>query len=475
MRKSAYVMVIACLSIAMTACAVGPNYTQPKLSVPDSFGEVQPVAATIYATVSTNQQFWTLFNDELLNQLVHAALAENNTLRAAQARVKQARAIHRQSSLDLLPTITAQGGYSEVLSSKSQLPTGYARESKGYDAALDATWELDLFGQKRRALEAARAEVQGTLASLQDAQIVVIGEVTRSYFELRGQQLQLQLIQRNVSNQQETLRITRARFDAGRGSELDLSRAQALYATSNANAAPLQAAIARSIHRLSVLTGQQPNALSAVLSPQAALPALPQLIAVGDPALLLRRRPDIRVAERHLAADTARVGVAIADLFPHVSFTGSVGAVASSVNALSDSGNGTRLIAPGISWAAFDLGRVYARVKASRAQSEVALAEYQQTVLAALQDTEDALVTHARAREQLLHLAEAAAASDRAAELAEIRYENGATDFLEVLDAQRSALQAQDSLALSRTETATSLVAVYKALGGGWEDSVSTR
>jgi len=475
MRKSAYVMVIACLSIAMTACAVGPNYTQPKLSVPDSFGEVQPVAATIYATVSTNQQFWTLFNDELLNQLVHAALAENNTLRAAQARVKQARAIHRQSSLDLLPTITAQGGYSEVLSSKSQLPTGYARESKGYDAALDATWELDLFGQKRRALEAARAEVQGTLASLQDAQIVVIGEVTRSYFELRGQQLQLQLIQRNVSNQQETLRITRARFDAGRGSELDLSRAQALYATSNANAAPLQAAIARSIHRLSVLTGQQPNALSAVLSPQAALPALPQLIAVGDPALLLRRRPDIRVAERHLAADTARVGVAIADLFPNVSFTGSVGAVASSVNALSDSGNGTRLIAPGISWAAFDLGRVYARVKASRAQSEVALAEYQQTVLAALQDTEDALVTHARAREQLLHLAEAAAASDRAAELAEIRYENGATDFLEVLDAQRSALQAQDSLALSRTETATSLVAVYKALGGGWEDSVSTR
>jgi len=190
---------------------------------------------------------------------------------------------------------------------------------------------------------------------------------------------------------------------------------------------------------------------------------------------MLRRRPDVRIAERNLAADTARVGIAIADLFPHVTFTGSVGALAPTVDALRDSGNGTRLVAPGISWAAFDLGRVYTRIKASRAQTEVALAEYQQKVLEALQDTEDALVTHARSREQLLHLSDAASASDRAVELAKVRYESGATDFLEVLDAERTALQAQDALALSRTQTATSLVSVYKALGGGWEQGVVTR
>jgi len=467
MRNS---ILIAMMTMVMTGCAVGPNYVQPKLPTAEKFAEVQSGADNkLYSQDDTTANFWTLFNDEQLNHLVSDALAQNNNVHAALARVKQARAIHRESSLDLLPVITAQGGYTETLSSKAQLPVGTPRESKGYDASLDASWELDLFGGKRRALEATRAGFQATVASLQDVQITVIAEVVRSYFELRGQQLQLDVTQRNVEIQKETLRITRARFDAGSGSELDLSRAQALYATSSANVAPLQAAIARSIHRLSVLTGKEPNALTASLSPQAALPALPELIAVGDPASMLRRRPDVRIAERNLAADTARVGIAIADLFPHVTFTGSVGAFAPTVDALRDSGNGTRLVAPGISWAAFDLGHVYARIKASRAQTEVALAEYQQKVLEALQDAEDALVTHARSREQLLHLSDAAGASDRAVALAKVRYESGATDFLEVLDAERTALQAQDALALSRTQTATSLVSVYKALGGGWE------
>lgn len=477
MRNSLLAMTIA---LTLTGCAVGPNYVQPKLSVADKFSEVQfseaqSVDRNIYSQDNATEKFWTLFNDAQLNKLVNDALTQNNTVHAALARVKQARAIHRESSLDLLPVITAQGGYTESLSSKAQLPVGASRESKGYDASLDASWELDLFGQKRRALEATRASYQATEANLHDVQLMMIAEVTRTYFELRGQQLQLDVTQRNVEIQRETLRITRARFDAGSGSELDLSRAQALFATSNASVAPLQAAIARSIHRLSVLTGQQPNALNATLSPQAELPVLPELIAVGDPASMLRRRPDVRIAERNLAADTARVGIAIADLFPHVTFTGSVGAVAPTVDGLRDSGNGTRLIAPGISWAAFDLGHVYTRIKASRAQTEVSLAEYQQKVLEALQDAEDALVTHARAREHLLHLSEAATASDRAVELAKVRYESGATDFLEVLDAERTALQAQDALALSRTETATSLVSVYKALGGGWNSGTVER
>jgi len=184
---------------------------------------------------------------------------------------------------------------------------------------------------------------------------------------------------------------------------------------------------------------------------------------------LLRRRPDIRVSERDLAAATAHIGVAVADLFPRVTFVGSVGVAATSASSLGDAGTGTRLIAPGISWAAFDLGRVRAQIAAAHARSDAALAKYQQTVLGALEETEDALVTHARAQDRLRYLGESAAASRRAAELARIRYENGVIDFLQVLDAERSLLQAEDQLAQSRTETATSLVAVYKALGGGWD------
>ncbi|MES1196345.1 MAG: efflux transporter outer membrane subunit, partial [Steroidobacter sp.] len=317
MRKLNSAIASVLSGLLLAGCAVGPNYVAPKLSVADKFSEAQFSEAhtdtavysqTVYSQDKTAEKFWTLFNDAQLNQLVNDALAQNNNVHAALARVKQARAINRESSLDLLPVITAQGGYTESLSSKAQLPVGTPRESKGYDAALDASWELDLFGQKRRALEAARAGYQATEASLHDVQLIVIAEVTRTYFELRGQQLQLDVTQRNVDIQRETLRITRARFDAGSGSELDLSRAQALFATSNANVAPLQAAIARSIHRLSVLTGQQPNALNVTLNPQAELPALPELVAVGDPVSMLRRRPDVRIAERTLAADTARVG-----------------------------------------------------------------------------------------------------------------------------------------------------------------------
>jgi outer membrane protein, multidrug efflux system len=207
------------------------------------------------------------------------------------------------------------------------------------------------------------------------------------------------------------------------------------------------------------------------LSAPQELPELPQVVAVGNPADLLRRRRDIRSAERNLAGATARVGVAVADLFPRVTFIGSLGLSAGSAENLGDSGTGTRLIAPGISWAAFDLGRVRARIAGSRARAEGSLAFYEQTVLRALEETEDALVTHARARERLDHVADSAAASRTAAQLARVRFDGGMVDFLQVLDAERTQLAAEDSLAQSRTEAATSLIAVYKALGGGWEDA----
>jgi multidrug efflux system outer membrane protein len=209
--------------------------------------------------------------------------------------------------------------------------------------------------------------------------------------------------------------------------------------------------------------------LTSPLSKPADLPPLPQVIAVGNPADLLRRRPDIQASERVLAADTARIGVAVADLFPHVSFTGSVGYAATKASGLGDDGSGTRLIAPGISWAAFDLGRVRAQIAGARARADGSLASYQKTVLTALEETEDALVTHAQSRDRLTHVADSARASQTAAQLARARFDGGMTDFLEVLDSERTQLQAEDALAQSRTEAATSLIAVYKALGGGWQ------
>jgi outer membrane protein, multidrug efflux system len=272
-------------------------------------------------------------------------------------------------------------------------------------------------------------------------------------------------------NQRDTLKLANVLLDAGRGTELDTSRAQAQLSGTLGTIGPLEAAVARSIHRLSVLIGREPGALRAELAPAKDLPPLPTMTAVGNPSDLLRRRPDIRIAERQLAGATARVGIAIADIFPRVTFVGNLGSVSSTYDGLGDSGNDAWRIAPGISWAALDLGRVKARIGASRARSEGALLNYEQTVLRALEDTEDSLVTYARARDRLVHDQAAVTASGTASRLARLRYENGSSDFLQVLDAERIQLQSEDRLARSRTEAATSLIAVYKALGGGWESA----
>jgi len=452
----------------VTACAVGPNYVQPETPAAQSFARAD---GATYSQQQAVAQFWTQFGDRTLDQLVGDALASNHDLRIALARFKEARVARGESRLDLLPQVTAGAGYTEQRLPQSQRVPGVPAEVESYDASFDAFWELDFFGRVRRGIEAANADAEGAEASLRDAQVIIVAEVARTYFELRGQQSELAVARRNVDNQRETLNITTIRLDAGRGTELDTSRAQAQLSATLASIAPLEAAVARSIHRLGVLTGREPTALIETLSAPQELPELPQIVAVGNPADLLRRRRDVRAAERELAAATARIGVAVADLFPRVSFVGSLGYSAQSADALRDSGTGTRIIAPGISWAAFDLGRVRARIAGARARTEGSVAFYEQTVLRALEETEDALVTHARARERLDHVADSARASRTAAQLARVRFDGGMVDFLQVLDAERTLLAAEDSLAQSRTDAATSLIAVYKALGGGWEEA----
>jgi multidrug efflux system outer membrane protein len=470
MRKTRFLLAPIAAAV-LSACAVGPNYHQPETPAAQKFDSLE-------ATYSTEQgvaQFWQNFADAELDKLVNEALASNHDLRIAIARVSEARALRRDSAFDLAPSINAGGGYTKTRTSTANTLPGAARESEFYDAGFDAFWELDFFGGVRRRVEASNAQLGAVEAERRDTQVIVTAEVTRTYFELRGQQQQLDVARRNVANQQSTLDLAQVRLEAGSGTEFDTARAQAQLSATLGTIAPLEAAVARSIHRLSVLVGREPGALRAELSPVQNLPALPGIVPVGDPAGLLRRRPDIRVAERELAGATASVGVAIADLFPRVTFTGNAGYVAGTSGALGDQGTDSYVLAPGISWGIFDFGHVQARIGAAKWRKEGAVLRYEQTVLQALEETEDSLVTHARARDRLVHDEAAVRASNTAAGLARVRYENGASDFLQVLDAERTLLVSEDRLARSRTEAATSLIAVYKSLGGGWQTTAQAQ
>ncbi|HEX5161498.1 MAG TPA: efflux transporter outer membrane subunit [Steroidobacteraceae bacterium] len=466
MRKFRFLLAPVAAAV-LAACAVGPDYQAPETPAPAKFDG----ADANYSTQEAVAEFWQSFEDKTLDKLVDDALVANYDVRIALSRVAEARALRRDTAFDLAPSINAGGGYTKTKFSEAQTIAGTPRDTELYDAGFDAFWELDFFGRVRRGLEASDAQLDAVVAAERDAQVIVTAEVTRTYFELRGFQQQLDVARRNVVNQQSTLDLARARLEAGSGTEFDTARAQAQLSATLGTISPLEAAVARSIHRLSVLVGREPGALRTELASARDLPPLPGIVPVGDPAGLLRRRPDIRIAERDLARSTAEIGVAVADLFPRVTFTGSVGYIATSSGALGDSGTDSYVVAPGISWGIFDLGHVQARIAASKARKDTALLRYEKTVLNALEETENSMVTHARARERLVHDEAAVRASTTAADLARVRYENGASDFLQVLDAERTLLESEDRLARSRTEAATSLIAVYKSLGGGWRGS----
>ena len=458
--------IVALMVLALAGCAVGPNYKPPQTAAGPKF------AWANQAGISTNSPatvWWRSFNDATLNEFVDSALTGNTDLRLATANLREARALRRLANFDLAPTVTAGAGYAEQRGSPIFTPPGIPRDLDVYDAGFDATWELDLFGRVRRSTESARAQADSFEAARREVFISVIAEIARNYFELRGTQHQLEVARRNATNQTETLKITQARLEGGRGSQFDVARARSQLSSTLAIIPPLEAQVARTIHRLSVLTGQQPGALLDKLNTPAPLPNAPELLTIGDPAELLRRRPDVRVAERDLAAATARIGVATADLFPRVTFVGRIGVEAETFSGLADPGAETWSFGPRITWAALDIGRVQARIKAAGARADAQLANYERTVLGALEETENALVEWGREQARRDYLRQSAVASEEAAALARQRYDAGAADFLNVLDAERVLLEGQNQLAASQTRAATALVAVYKALGAGWE------
>ncbi len=472
-------MVIRTLSVAvasalLAACTVGPDYVRPDLPPVEQFSNSASPQTAQDATPAVDLEFWRSFGDPVLERLVDQALLSNHDLRIALARYEQANALLRNSRYDYLPTLGANAEASDSRSSTDQAPgIGRAgRDSDQYSAGFSAVWELDFFGRLRRGVEAQRADTEASAADLAALQVVLVGDLAETYFRLRGLQEQLRIAQQNADNQAQTLRLIDLRRSAGVGSAFEVDRASTQLETTRSRVPALESAIAVSTHRIAVLVGQTPETVLAGLESATPLPSLPETVATGTPADLLRRRPDVTAAERRLGAATARVGVATADLFPRFTLSGLIGSQALDASALFERDSETRLIAFGIDGSFLNVGRVRSRIAAANAATAADLAAYEKTVLLALEETENALVRVSRSAEENAHLERAAAAGARATAIARLRYDNGAIDVLDVLEAERVGLQTEDEFAQGRVRNTVAVVSLYKALAGGWPQYV---
>lgn len=452
------------LVLALSACAVGPDYRAPDTAAAQLSAANDPAAKGTFDRSHFESIWWKQFDDPVLNQLVSQSLQGNRDLRVAFARLKAARAIRDDVSNDALPTVTSRVS-SEL--GKGQIPgqTDDRVNSERYDLGLDMAWELDLFGRIQRQLEASEAQQEQAEADLQQLQVSLIAELVDAYGQLRGAQLREKIALANLKTQQDSRGITETLRDAGVGNDLDVVRADARLAQVEATVPQLQAEQVRARNRIATLLGQRPDALSVDLSP-AQLPAIAKALPVGDPGELLKRRPDIRSAERQLAAATANIGVATADLFPRVSLSGFLGFTAARGSQLGSSAAQAWALGPSITWAAFDLGSVRARLRGANAEAEGALANYEQQVLLALEESENAFSDYSKRQQRLLALLRQSEASRKAAELASVRYREGTVDYLVLLDAERERLSAEDAQAQGEVDLYRGIVAIYKALGG---------
>lgn len=458
-------LIPALLALAVSACAVGPDYRAPDTAP----ARIEALEAGDYDRTDFEAAWWQQFDDPTLSQLVQQSLEENRELRVAFARLRAARAIRDDVGNDQLPVITSRA--SGEFGKAQQPPTSEQRiRQERYDLGLDMAWELDLFGRIQRSIEASEAQSEAAEAELYQLQVSLIAELVDAYGNLRGAQLRERIARDNLKNQSQSRALTEQLRDAGIGSELDVLRADARLAATEASLPQLQAEEARARHRIATLLGQRPEQLSVDLSPQP-LPVIAKALPIGDPAELLRRRPDVRVAERQLAAATANVGVATADLFPRVSLSGFLGFTAGRGSQLGAAAANAWGVAPTISWAAFDLGSVRARLRGAEADADGALASYEQQVLLALEESENAFSDYAKRQQRLVSLVRQVEASRAAAEQAAVRYREGTEDFLVLLDAERERLAAEDAQAQAEVELYRGIVAIYKALGGGWQPS----
>ncbi|AKF51138.1 MULTISPECIES: efflux transporter outer membrane subunit [Pseudomonas] len=461
---SAYkVFIPSLLVMALAACAVGPDYQAP-VTAP---AKLASAAQGNYDRSKVDRVWWQQFEDPTLNKLVARSLDGNRDLRVAFARLKSARAIRDDVANDVMPVVTSRAS-SDI--GKGQQPgiTERRVNSERYDLGLDMAWEVDLFGRIQRQLEASDADQDAAEANLYQLQVTLIAEVVDAYGQLRGAQLREAIARDNLKNQQSSQDVTTQLRDAGVGNELDVVRAEARLAAVEATVPQLQAEQARQRNRIATLLGERPENLSVDLSPSK-LPAIAKALPIGDPTQVLRNRPDIRAAERQLAASTARIGVATADLFPRVSLSGFLGFTAGRGSQIGSSAARAWSLGPSITWAAFDLGSVRAQIRSADADAEGALANYEQQVLLALEESENAFSDYDKRQQRLVSLMRQSDASRSAARLASVQYREGTADFLVLLDAERERLAAEDAQAQAEIELYRGIVAIYKALGGGWQ------
>ena len=414
--------------------------------------------------------FWKTLGDTTLERLVGEVVKSNHDVVAARARLRGARASRTQAALDFAPTVTASASYTRQRIVSSAFSGGSAPlafpDQNVWDAGLQLSWELDVFGRIRKTTQGRGALIAAAENDVQDLQVLLASELAIAYFDLRGAQDRLQVARRNAENQQHTLDVTLQRLEAGRGNEFDSERARAQLNSTLAAIPQLEGAMAAVEHRIAVLVGQAATGLAQDSTERPVLPTLPDSIVVPNPAAVVRLRPDVRSAERQVSAGEAFVGAAKAAYLPQISIGGAAGYVGNSFDALGNSNTPRYAIGPVVSWPALNLGRVKAGVDLARAQEAEAEAYYRKTQLQAYEEIATTVVAYNKARRSLDFLEAAARASERAAGLARLRFDEGATDFLQVLDAERTMLEAQDRLATGRTAATTGLVALYRALGG---------
>jgi NodT family efflux transporter outer membrane factor (OMF) lipoprotein len=473
--------VASIVAVTLSACAVGPNYRAPQLPPIDEWHTPPaPGAQAAAANDASLAAWWTVLNDQTLNELLDRAVKENNTVEQAIARVRESRARRSIATAGLFPTLDASssGRNSERRNNGStsvddfpDLGTGnssFSTSGESYSAGIDSRWELDLFGGQRRSIEAATANLGASEADLRDALITLLGDVALSYVNVRTTQARLSFAERNIASQREVVDITGWRAEAGIATALDVEQARSSYAQTLAQIPSLESTLVASMNRLAVLTGQAPGNLHETLADRRAIPVAPRDVISSVPAEVLRRRPDIRGAERRLAAQTAQVGVATAALYPSLSLTGSFGFSSGTASDLFSSGLETTGYGIGLNVPIFRAGALRQQVNAQNALVDQALAGYESTVLTALEEIENALTEWANEQRRHEALVQAASSARTARELALVQYNSGLVDFQTVLTADRQLIGTEDALAVSDGELTSNLIRLYKAFGGGW-------
>jgi NodT family efflux transporter outer membrane factor (OMF) lipoprotein len=461
--------------LALAGCAVGPNYQPPASQVPDQWHA--PAPSVSQGDAQRLAQWWQVLRDPLLTELVRQAAVQNLDVHEALSRVREAR--HRRviSRAPLFPSLAANGSarrsdQGESMGSE-RMSEFFGREGGGasdqYAVGFDAGWELDFFGGARRSVEASQADLQARVEDLRAVLVSLLAEVAVNYVDLRTYQSRLAVAEGNVAAQQQTWELLTALTQAGGGDELAVAQARYNLESSRAKVSDLAVGLEAAMNRLAVLTGRPAGALHAELSAVHPLPEADLSLAVGVPADTIRQRPDIRRAERELAAQTARIGEATAELYPRFTLSGSIGLESVSTGDLFSSGSRVWSFGPAFSWPLFQAGAIRANIHVQEELQQQALIRYEAAILATLEEVENALVAYAQEQRKAQNLQAAADAARLAEKLAKVQYVTGTTGFNEVLEAQRSLLSFEDQLATSRGAVLANLVRLYKALGGGWQ------